>query len=106
MHMYTFDIEKYLNHYVRNAKRIAVRNFRYTSKDGALTKNKGYKDFDLFFNNKGVLLEVIHLDFRIDKSTIYYNKKNQIIKIVKSRWSNRLRRTKQINLRIRKIRLY
>ena len=88
MHMYTFDIEKYLNHYVRNAKRIAVRNFRYTSKDGALTKNKGYKDFDLFFNNKGVLLEVIHLDFRIDKSTIYYNKKNQIIKIVKSRWSN------------------
>lgn len=86
--MYTFDIEKYLNHYVRNAKRIAVRNFRYTSKDGALTKNKGYKDFDLFFNNKGVLLEVIHLDFRIDKSTIYYNKKNQIIKIVKSRWSN------------------
>lgn len=57
--MYTFDIDKYLNHYVRNAKRIAVRNFRYTSKDGALSKNKGYNDFDLLFNNKGQLLDVI-----------------------------------------------
>lgn len=88
MHMFTFDLEKYLSHYVRNAKRIAVRNFRYTVKDGALTKNKGYKDFDLFFNNKGLLLEVIHLNHRVEKSTIYYNKKNQIIKIIKSRWSN------------------
>lgn len=86
--MFTFDLEKYLSHYVRNAKRIAVRNFRYTVKDGALTKNKGYKDFDLFFNNKGLLLEIIHLNHRIEKSTVYYNSDKQIIKIVKSRWSN------------------
>ena len=86
--MFTFDIEKYLSHYVVNARRIAVRNFRYTSKDGALNKNKGYKDFDLFFNKKGLLLEVIHLDYRIEKSIIYYNKINQVIKIIKSRWSN------------------
>jgi hypothetical protein len=86
--MFTFDIEKYLSHYVRNAKRIAVRNFRYTSKDGALIKNNGYKDFDLLFNNKGQLLEVIHLNRRIEKSTVFYNSEKQIIKIVKSRWSN------------------
>jgi hypothetical protein len=86
--MYTFNIERYLSHYVQNARRVDVRNFRYTYKDGILNKNKRNLDFDLLFNKEGKLLEVIHLNHRIEKSTIYYNKKNQIIKIVKSKCSN------------------
>lgn len=70
--MFTFDIEKYLSHYVRNAKRIAVRNFKYTVKDGTSTKNKGYKDFDLFFNNKGQLLEVIDTNNILEYSKEMY----------------------------------
>ena len=40
MYMYTFNIERYLSHYVENAKRVEVRNFSYTYKDGILNKNK------------------------------------------------------------------
>lgn len=87
MYMFTFDIEKYLGHYVDKAKKISVRNFRYSVTNGIIEKKKGYRDVDLFFNDNGRLLEVIHLDRRIEKSAIYYDKKNQIIKIIKSRWS-------------------
>lgn len=86
MHMYTFEIEKYLNHYVNNAKIISVRDFRYYSKAGATEKKKG-KNFDLFFNQEGLLKEVVHLEYAINKSTIYYKNK-QIHKIIKSKWSN------------------
>lgn len=86
--MYIFDIEKYLGHYADKARKISVRNFRYPVTKGITEKNKGYPNVDLFFNENGRLLEVIHLDNRIEKSTIYYNKNNQIIKILKSRWSN------------------
>lgn len=78
--MFTFDIEKYLGHYVDKAKKISVRNFRYSVTNGIIEKKKGYRDVDLFFNDNGRLLEVIHLDRRIEKSAIYYDKKIRLLK--------------------------
>lgn len=85
--MFTFHIEEYLSHYTTNANRISVKKFRYSLKGDTFEKVNLNIDFDLHFNNKCLLLEVIHFKRRIEKSTVFYNKENQIIKIIKSRWS-------------------
>ncbi len=86
--MQIFNIHKYLEHSVPNAKLVSVKNFYYAYKDGIKTKKKGNNHFDLYFNKKGELLEVVNLNHGIKKSTIFYNSNKQIIKIVNSKWND------------------
>ncbi len=82
--MYTFNIEKYTEHYVPNAKSVLVKNFRHSIKDGVtFIKRKWAYDFRLQFNHKGQLLFVNRLGKLERKYTLYYHQ-NKILKIIET----------------------
>lgn len=89
--MYTFNIEKYTEHYVPNAKSILVKNFRHSIRDGITSiKSRWGLNFELYFEQNGLLLSVIKFGRFEEKSSVFYNKKNKIIKITRTDIDNNI----------------
>ena len=80
--MITFDFKKYNSLYVKDAKKITKRSTRPFVERKKLTfeMKKSYGNYDLFFNQKGVLLHSVHFDGQNNFKVIYgYNSKGMMI---------------------------
>lgn len=85
--MFLTDYERYVSQYAKGAKKIAHRSsYPKIEQAGKLDikLEKSHGNYDLYFNNKGVLLWSFHYEKSVAFKNIYaYDRKGKIIRIMK-----------------------